>query len=331
MDNRNMPTAYSPRFFALSLCVGALVLLLGALPGCDTPSTEQATEKSVPSPRIVCLSPALSRMLIDMGEGDHLVGVAQYDDPALGLPVCGNYADPDIERILALEAELVITEAQSPGQPQVPARLRELEEAGVLRVVALPQMRSIQDAKDALTHLEHGLGVVLDAPDQAAALRVQMTQQMDAITAAVAGAAPTRRPRVLMLMGTSPMGAIGPGVTHDELLSRAGGINVLADAGVGYVNVDRQMLIQDLRPDVILLISPSAPPLTEGDTRLRPLDGLPIRAVFDDRIVLINHPQALLPSSSLPEVLAAFARAIYPERAAAIDAAMTQHTGDERE
>ena len=260
--------------------------------------------------------------MIDLDEADHLVGVAQFDDTSLGLAVCGNYADPDIERILSLEADVVLTEAAPPGGPSgsgVPARLRELQAAGVLRVVAVPQIRSIAGVGAALTDPGYGLGVLLGVEAEAAEIWRRMEQRLASVSAAVAGRS---RPRVVMFLSTEPMGAIGPGVTHDRLLQMAGGENALADAGVGYVPLDRQMLIDQIRPDVIFLISPGAPPLAEDDPRLRPFAGLPIRAVSQRRIFLITHPQAQLPSTSLPETLAEMAKALHPECADAIDAAL---------
>jgi iron complex transport system substrate-binding protein len=302
-------------------CVGAVAFgWLIAPAGCGSSETPPAAvQEAAPHPRVVSLSPALTRMVRDLGEGEHLVGVAQHDDATLGLPVCGNFLDPDVERILALEPDIVLTETAVTGGPAVPARLLELESAGALHVVAVPQVRSIADVKEALTHPGHGLGVLFEAEAAARALSHRMDAELLAVQQAVSG---LPRPRVLMLLSTAPMAGIGPGVTHDQLLTMAGGVNALADAGVGYVTLDRQMLIERVRPDVILLIAPAAPALTEDDARLRPLDGLPIRAVIERRVVLVAHPQALLPSTSLPAVLAEMARALHPDRAEAIDLAL---------
>ncbi|MFI4859598.1 MAG: ABC transporter substrate-binding protein [Phycisphaerales bacterium JB063] len=305
---------------------GAALLVLWCLAFCvscgGSPTPPSTDDSSTQALRIVSLSPAVTRMIIDMGGRDLLVGVAQHDDVSLGLPVCGNYLDPDVERILSLEPDLILTES---GVQPTSARLAELEMAGVFEVVALPHMESVGDVADALTHPEHGLGVLLNMPDAAQHAR----ERLDARLALIAELVEDRpRPRVLMLLTTDPLGAIGGGVTHDQLLAMAGGDNVLADADAGYVLIDRQMLIDDLRPDVILLIDPNGAALREGDDRLRSLEGLPIPAMTDSRVVVIDHPQALLPSTSLPELLGQMVVGLHPDLAQAVGRALSLEAAD---
>jgi len=261
-------------------------------------------------------------MLIDMGKEDHLVGLAEYDNDSLALPVCGNYLKPDIERIVMLEPDLVITQA---SDSELPARLAELRDAGVFEVVVIPHIHSISEIDQALVGPGANLGETMSDPEAASAASAMMNARIQAVSAVVGG---RPKPRVLMLMSTGPMRGIGPEVTHDELLERAGGVNVLAHAAVPYVNIDRQMLIEQLRPDVILLLSPGAPPFSEGDTRLRPLEGLPIPAVLHDRVVVITHPQTLLPATSMPQVLVEIAKALHPDQAEVIDKAYELAGGD---
>ncbi|MBI3263335.1 MAG: ABC transporter substrate-binding protein, partial [Acidobacteria bacterium] len=56
--------------------------------------------------------PALTEMLFAIGAGSHIVAVSTYDDyPAdvRKLPKVGALLDPDVERILALRPDLVIS------------------------------------------------------------------------------------------------------------------------------------------------------------------------------------------------------------------------------
>ncbi|MGE3888626.1 MAG: helical backbone metal receptor, partial [Vicinamibacterales bacterium] len=62
--------------------------------------------------RIVSLVPAVTEMLFAIGAGSQVAAVSSYDqDPpeVKALPRVGALLDPDVERILALRPDLVIT------------------------------------------------------------------------------------------------------------------------------------------------------------------------------------------------------------------------------
>ena len=118
--------------------------------------------------------------------------------------------------------------------------------------------------------------------------------------------------------GTSPCANTGTGVTHDELLRLAGGTNALAHVNTGYLTVDRAQLQQNIRPDIVLILEPGGSELEDGDVRLRALEGLTIPAVMNRRFAVIKHPKAMLPSTSLPEVMLEMALVLHSERATAI-------------
>ena len=98
----------------------------------------------------------------------------------------------------------------------------------------------------------------------------------------------------------------------------AGGTNALASFDTGYLTLDRAQLQQTIRPDVILILEPGGSELADNDPRLRALDGLTVPAVMNRRFSVIQHPQAMLPSTALPEVLVEIATVRHPDRAAAI-------------
>ena len=295
-----------------------LIGLMTMVIGCGEESRSAPGASEPDGLKIVCLSPAITQMIIDMGYGDRLVGVAQSDPAAksdsLGLPVCGNYLSPDIERIVSLEADMVLTESAS---GELPDGLQDLVEAGVLTVKTIEHARSIGEVGDVLTRPENGLGVILGDMQAAQRVRRLMEARAQAVGAAVAD---RPRPRVLMLVGTSPLQVLGPGATHHELLAQAGGVNAAASLGRDYAHIDREKLVE-LRPDVILILSAGAPPLTENDSRLEALQGVPVPAVMNDRIHLLSYAQIQLPTSTLARVIAEMAKAIHPDIAEPIEQA----------
>jgi iron complex transport system substrate-binding protein len=61
--------------------------------------------------RIVCIVPAVTVMLFDIGAGSQVVGVSSFErfpPEATKLPAVGALLDPDTERILSLRPDLVI-------------------------------------------------------------------------------------------------------------------------------------------------------------------------------------------------------------------------------
>lgn len=299
----------------------SLLLVIVLFSGCDLQSSQQNDETSpAPNtgPRIVSLTPALTQMLIDMGMRDQLVGVSQEDNESLGLPVCGSYNQPLIARIVKLEPDVVVTESAD-GEAGVPATLRELADQGVFKLAVVPHSRSIADIERALADKETGLGEAVGDTESAERARKLMATRMEMVQSVVADAKP---PRVLMLINPSTLGALGTDVTHDELLKKAGGINAAASFNIGYLKLSRSQLERTVRPDVILILEPNGRPIAgKDDVRLRALEGLTVPAVVNNRIVVIRHPQVMLPSTALPAVLVEMAKAIHPERADDIDEA----------
>ncbi|MEM6258852.1 MAG: ABC transporter substrate-binding protein [Planctomycetota bacterium] len=296
----------------------ALSLTLLFAPACDEQASgpgdsSQATPEDQPT--IVSLTPAITQMLIDMGKRDQLVGVSQDDDASLGLPVCGSYNRPVMARIIELSPDLVLTESPTGKKSGIPPLLRSIADEGVFDLRVVPHSRSIADVERALIDAEVGLGVAVGDPEAAERARRLMSLRIELVSAVLEG---VDRPRVLMLLNPTTLGAIGTGVTHDELLQLAGGTNALAHVKTGYLTLSRSQIQQTVRPDVVLILEPNGSELADGDPRLRAFEGLSIPVVSSRRFSVIDHPQALLPCTTLPEVLVEIAVVLHPDRAAAI-------------
>lgn len=295
-----------------------LLLMLAHLSGCDQTASDSNAETpgtQPASPTIVSLSPAATQMLIDMGRRDHLIAVSQDDAEDLGLPTCGSYNRPDIEKLLALAPDLVVTQPDGAGPA---AKLQKLADAGVFKLAVLPHARSVDDVSKSLTDPDWGLGAVVGYADAAASAERVMRQQLDAVAAVVSD---RQRPRVLLVLNPSTLGVIGPNTTHDEMLRLAGGINAAASFESSYLQISREQVQTIARPDVILLIQANGQTVEQNDAWLRMFDGLSVPAVNDRRFVVIAHPQASLPATSIPAVVAEIAAAIHPEDAHAIQRA----------
>ena len=303
-------------FALLVACFAGCDELAGTTPGGAVPGPAPGSPESGPAePTVVSLTPAITQMLIDMGKTAHIVGVSSDDRQLADLPRCGKYKNPVMAKILELEPDIVLTESANPDASDTPAMLQSLAKQGVFELKVILHSRSIADVERALIDTETGLGAAIGDAEAAEKARRLMATRLELIRAAVADAKP---PRVLMLINPATLGAIGTGVTHEELLTRAGAVNATAQYKSGYLTLTRAQVQQQARPDVVLIFEPGGGPIVEGDPRTRALEGLAVPAVSDNRVVVISHPKAMLPSTALPEVLLEMAAAVHPDRADAI-------------
>lgn len=286
-----------------------MMALMLAMAGCG----DRRAPSSGDAMRIITLAPALTQMVIDLGLTDALVGVAENDMAAPpGLPVVGNFTDVNTERLIAQRPTHVL---MTTGKEGLPPRLHDLAASGHFELIAHGYPGSIDDVVRTLYDPSNpaSIGSALGKPQQAMELRHRLLASLDTLRKLTAD---RPHPRVLLVIGTGPLMASGPGTVHDELLEYVGAVNAAAHATVPAPTYDREALLA-LNPQVILLLTPSGADVAE---RLPELAGLPIDAVRDGRVMVLHDPLIMLPSTSLARIGAKIARAIHPELADAIQA-----------
>ena len=301
--------------FAVALMLGALGVGLLALPGTDATPTPRSTASS---PKIVSLSPAITQWVMQLGHADALVGVGDGDAVApAGRPSVGTFFDVDLERLAGL-APTVVLAATAPAK--LPPALRAAAERDGVALAAWPYPATLDEAVAVGRKVGGALGDAAAGAAAAAALR----QRLEAVGNAVAGQAPVR---TLLLFSTEPLMACGVGTVHDELLTLAGGVNVLdAEAGTA-PTLDRELL-RGLAPDAVLVMRPGAAPQGgDDDPRLAMLAGLGLPAVANGRVVLLNDPAVLLSGPAMDTTAVSFAVALHPQRAEAVAEAYAAVSG----
>lgn len=305
----------------LTLCT----LLASCQRAPTTADTGTTTEPA--ARRIVALSPALALMLRDLGLEDQVVGRHEYDEVlAASVPVVGEVGAVDYEALLALDPTHVYTQFEAAG---VPERLRDLaaEHGWHLEDYRLLTLDNVAHAIDDL-YMDLVFDPDTPAPDLADTLlggaaerppSIDPTTRMpdwlpsDRLADAWRDRGPAVRGagRVLILIATDPPQALGPGSAHHDMLTRMGGEAAITE-GTPWMELDSEDVLT-LAPDSIVLIKPRTPSRdddfarpartwTEIEAALGPLAELPIPAVEHRRVVWIDDPHGLLPSTSLARV-----------------------------
>ncbi|WP_178860738.1 cobalamin-binding protein [Thiomicrorhabdus cannonii] len=145
--------------------LGRLWLLFAVL----TISVQMA--QAAPVQRIVSLAPHLTEMLYSAGAGDKLVGVVNYSDypqAALKLPQVGSYNAINLEAIIALQPDLILT-WRSGNRVQDKERLQSL---GL--TVFESEVENLEDISDLIAKLGELAGTQEIAQPKAAALRAEL-------------------------------------------------------------------------------------------------------------------------------------------------------------
>jgi ABC-type Fe3+-hydroxamate transport system substrate-binding protein len=259
-----------------------------------------------PPSRIVSLVPAVTEMLFAIGAGPQVAGVSSYDqDPpeVASLPRVGALLDPDVERIISLRADLVITYASQTD-------LRE-------------QMRR---ADIAVFDYRHGGLADITATLRALGSRTAHARGAEAAAAAIeqrvaqvrARVADRPRPRTLLVFGRE-RGALrniyvsgGRGFLHDAL-EAAGGTNVFADVDRESVQATAELILAR-RPEVIVELR-SAEELTDAG-RAREAAAwsrlASVPAVQAGRIHILTGSGLTVPGPRITETVERLAEALHP-------------------
>jgi iron complex transport system substrate-binding protein len=239
------------------LCRGTnwfLVLLLSAvlvLAACTTP-VETPTEYVVDDlgrmvaingtpQRIVSLAPSNTEILFALGLGDEVVAVTMYCDypaQALDKEKVGDYYGPDIEKIVALQPDLVLA-TDFHRFDLIPA----LEQQGFAVFAVAPQTLN-----DVLESIER-IGEITGKEAEALQLVNEMISKIEAVEEQAR--AVEQKPSVLYMTWHDPMWTVGRDTWIDDLINIAGGVNIFSQNFEGGAMVQIEWVILQ-NPEVII-------------------------------------------------------------------------------
>ncbi len=152
----------------------------------------------------------------------------------------------------------------------------------------------------------HNLGVLMGTSATADALVAKMTTDIKAVTDKVAT---LPKPTVFFEVYPKPLMTTGTNTFIDDLITLAGGTNIAATAGAGYLNFSNEVLFKD-DPDVY--IAPIGSQADPGQISRRPgYDQL--KAVVDKRVFTIADDVVVRPGPRLVQGLEQLAKMFHPD------------------
>jgi iron complex transport system substrate-binding protein len=270
------------------------------------PATLQ--QRSTSATRIVSLVPALTEMLFAMGAGPQVVAVSSYDEfppEVKSLPRVGALLDPDMERILALRPDLVVSYG---SQTEIQTQLGRAK----IRVFSYRHA----GLNGVFTTMKE-LGAAVGRPADGERLAREIRTGLDRIEARVQGRS---RPRTLLVFERDPASlrgvfvSGGVGFLHD-MLGIAGGVNVFADVARESVQPSIETMLARA-PEFILevratgMLAP-ADDIAQAKRAWGALASVP--AVRQGHIQILSGEHLVVPGPRVVQGTEAFARALHPE------------------
>jgi len=288
-------------WIAAAAAVGALAVLF---PGLSARAAPAGARK--PAQRIVSLAPSVTEMLFALGLGDRIVGATDHCDfppEAKKIPRVGGLGRPNIEKLLSLAPDIVIA-----------TDLERKDLAEALRRAGIQVLElKIGDFAE-LFDAEREIGDAVGEPQQAARQVREMQAQLDAAAKLCAGVPRDRLPRVFIEVWSDPLITAGGRSFLDDVVARAGGVNVAHDLEQDYPTINPERVVE-WNPDVILLCY-----MTESQNAATQIAGRigwgGIKAVREGRIIADISPDALLrPGPRLVAGVQRLAERLHPPHA----------------
>ena len=197
-----------------------------------------------PVKRIADLTGYGAMVLTALGAKDTIVGISMYhkNDPwAPNVTDIGYWGKPNIEAIIMTKPEVVITLVRWPKPEELEEKLEPLG----IKVIRLDLWKI-----ETLFSETRLLGLLVNKTREADELIKYWKGVLDLIEERVAKIKPEQRVRVYCEHFIDYT-TVGPGSGYDELIRRAGGINVFAESPVPFPRVSAEAVIEK-NPDVIL-------------------------------------------------------------------------------
>ena len=260
--------------------------------------------------RIVTLAPSNTQILFAIGAGDKVVGVTQYDNnpynfsawfEAGNMTCIGGFSTPNKEIIVSLQPDLILA---TPINDVDIATLRSL---GYKVLVLNPA--SVNGVLNDITMIGKAIGQESNANTLVASL----TTQLNTISAKIAAANVTDKPKVYYeVYAGDQLMTIGSTCWISDVIAKAGGVNIFANETEQWPYVSAETVVQK-NPDVIL-VSASMGTDSYNVTTVTSRDGWGnTNAVKNNRIVLMDGDLFQEAGSRIADQVAAAAKALYPD------------------
>ncbi|MCW4024222.1 MAG: ABC transporter substrate-binding protein [Candidatus Bathyarchaeota archaeon] len=259
--------------------------------------------------RIVSMAPANTQFLFDLGVGNRVVGVTDYDDypydfsawfEAGNMTSIGGFYNPSLEVITSLQPDLIL------GTTIHDDILDNLRGQGFKVIITDPT--NIEDIYNDITFIGKAVG----AEENATTLISNIQGQISEVQEKIANI--TEKPTVYWEVYFDESGITTAGADSwlNDVIAKAGGTNLFADLSGDYVSTSSEVIVQR-NPDVIMMPEGMGSSSSGGVEAVKARPGWnTINAVIDDHIYIFDEDLFNRPTSNVGLQVQQVAACLYP-------------------
>ena len=257
--------------------------------------------KAAPS-RMISLAPSVTEILFALGLDREIVGVTStcdYPPQAKTKPSVGTSINPDLEKMVSLQPDLIIA-AKGIYRPDLAKEMERLH---------LPFYVSDPATLDSIfSSIEH-LGQLTEKVREGRLLIQQMRSKFDRIRKRVINIPPRR---VLYILWHDPLMTVGPGGFIHELIELAGGQNIYSKPGAPYTWFSmEEVILKD--PEVVIFPGELGESVVQSQKQIWERRWGMLSAVKEGRLYITNSDLLHRPGPRIVQGLEVLARIIHPE------------------
>ncbi|MBP8613251.1 MAG: cobalamin-binding protein [Firmicutes bacterium] len=253
--------------------------------------------------RIVSLAPSNTEVLYACGLGDKVVGVTtfcNYPEEVGEKEKVGGFSDPSIEKIVELDADLVLATTIHEKY------LAEMEKLGLKVLVLNPA--TVEDVMDEIKLV----GDVTGNSEQAEKTISEMQSKIDKVQTALKDLPDEDRVKIFYLLWDEPIMSIGPSTLLHDVITLAGGISVSADADTDYPTYSLEVLIEKDPEAIVFTVMGSGGGIDPESLKTQ-AGWSGISAIKNDRVYGIDDDLMSRPGPRIADGLLEVAKALYPD------------------
>jgi len=260
------------------------------------------------------MAPSTTEIVFALGLDDKVVAVSNYCDypynfsawvEAGNMSSIGDFADPNMEVIASLDPDLILATAGVQGPT-----IETLRNLGYKVLILNPP-----DIAGVMNDIEL-VGNATGKTAEAAALIDGINSRIEAVVATVANAESTPKVYYEVWYDPTSLWTAGAKAWQNELIEKAGGVNIFADQDLEYFQSSAEAVIAR-NPDIILL---PAEGMGKGDPFWGSLDTVKARpgwntigAVQNDGLVQVDSNTIARAGPRVADIIEDLAEAFHPE------------------